>query len=119
MENWGRLARVVNDDVVDVVIVDDVSHVTPSSTRVFDSLLMVTRWWASTAHAETLAVTDALTLKPALLIVLALLRHRVLGQLLTTPEGALLRLISISVTVYEVVIFLLALSGRISLLSVI
>ena len=146
MEYGGRLARVVDDDVVDVVVVDDVGHVaTASATRVLDSLLllvlrrvrgvllmlllmllllmlmllvMVAGRGSPTAHAETLAVTDALAFEPPLLV-LALLRHRVFCQLLTAAEGPLLSLISVTVTVYEVIIFLLALIRCICLLRVI
>lgn len=142
MEYGGRLARVVDDDVVDVVVVDDVGHVAAASaTRVLDSLLLlvlrrvrgvllmlllmllmllvvVAGWGSPTAHAETLAVTDALAFEPPLLV-LALLRHRVFCQLLTATEGPLLSLISVTVTVYEVIIFLLALIRCICLLRVI
>ena len=73
---------------------------------------------ASTAHAEALAVTDALAFEAALLV-LALLCHRVFCKLLAASEGPLLTLISVTITVYEVIIFLLALSRCICLLSVI
>ena len=82
-------------------------------------LVMVAGRGAPTAHAEALAVADALAFEAALLV-LALLRHRVFRQLLTASEGPLLLpLASVPLTVNEVIIFLLALSRCICLLSVI
>lgn len=126
VEDGRCLARVIDDDIVDIIIVNDVGHMAASS--VLDPLmllvmllilvLMVAWWGSTTAHPEALAVTNALTFKPAL--VLALLRHRVLRQLLTAPERALcLLLIRISITVYKVVIFLLARLSLIRLLRVV
>ena len=81
-------------------------------------IVMVAGWGASTAHAEALAVTDALAFEAALLV-LALLCHRVFCKLLAASERSLLTLISVTVTVYEVIIFLLTLSRCVCLLSVI
>lgn len=39
MKHWRRLARIIDDDVIDVVVIDDIGHVT-TSTWVLDPLLV-------------------------------------------------------------------------------
>lgn len=104
-DRWG-LARVVDDDVVDVVIVDDVRDVLPAVRLRLNSLLLHRDAWrrASAPHAESLTVRVPLTLQAP--IIFALLRHRVFCQLLRTSERSLL---VITVTVDEVVALFLVL----------
>ena len=98
VEHRRGLAGVVDDDVVDVVVVDDVRDVLPTSTFRLNSLLLA--WWRPpTAHPKSLAVRVPGTLEPA--IILTLLSHRVLSELLLSTEGSFL---AISVAVDEVIV---------------
>ena len=76
VEDRGRLARVIDDYVVDIVVVYDVRDVAALTLRL-NPLLRVSRRRATTAHAEPLAVRVTSAFKAA--IVFALLRHRILG----------------------------------------
>ena len=78
-------------------------------------LVMVAGRGSPTAHAETLAVTDALAFEPPLLV-LALLRHRVLRELLTTPKWSLL---IVPIAVDEIVILFLTRLSCVRLLCVV
>ena len=110
------LARIIDDDVVDVVIVYYVSDVTTGALGLNSLLLLLTRtWWRPTAaHSEALTVRDALTFKPAL--ILTLLSHRVFSKLLRPSERSLL---IVSVIIDEIVILFLTLLGSARLLGVI
>ena len=115
MKNRSRLTRVIDDNVVDIIIIYDVRDVTTRALRCLNSFLLgVTRWRPTAAHAEALAIRDPLALKPA--FVLALFRHRVFCKLLTASKRSLL---IISIAVNEVVVLFLTLLGRVSLLGVI
>ena len=103
MEDRRGLAGVVDDDVVDVVVVDDVCDVLPTSAFSLNSLLLACGR-ASTSHPESLAIGVPGTFEPA--IIFALLSHRVLGKLLLASEGPFL---AISVTVDEVIVLFRAL----------
>jgi len=103
VKDWWGLAWVVDDDVVDVVVVDDVCDILPTSAFSLNSLLLACRR-SSTPHPESLAIGMPRTFKPA--IIFALLSHRVLGELLLASEGPFL---AISVTVDEVVVLFRAL----------
>ena len=116
MKDGRGLARVVDDNVVDIIVVYDVRDVPARALRSLNSVLLlrVPRRRPSTAHAEALAVRDSLTFKSAL--VLALLRHRVLSELLTAPKRSLL---IVSVAVDEIVILFLTRLGCVRLLCVV
>ena len=55
MEDRRGLAGVVDDDVVDVVVVDDVCDVLPTSALSLNSLLLACGR-ASTSHPESLTI---------------------------------------------------------------
>ena len=55
MKDRGSLARVIDDNVVDVVIVDYVRDVWTSSTLLLSALLLARRW-ATAAHSKALAI---------------------------------------------------------------
>ena len=72
MKDWRGFARVVDDDVVDVVVVDDVRDVLPTSAFSLNSLLLACRR-STTSHPESLAIGVPCTLKSA--IIFTLLSH--------------------------------------------
>ena len=115
VEDRRCLARVVDDDVVDIIVIYDVSHMASRALGLNPLLLLwVARWWSTTPHAEPLAIRDSLAFKPTLIF--TLLGHRVFSKLLRTSEGSLL---IVSIAINEIVILLLALLSCIRLLSVI
>ena len=75
------LTRIVDNNVVDVVIIDDVRNVATSGwVLCLNTLLRVTWRWAPAAHSEPLTIRVSCAFKSAL--ILALLSHGVLGELL-------------------------------------
>ena len=73
MEHRCSLAGVVDDDVVDVVVVYDIRDVPSTYLLSLGALLRAARRWASTTHAEPLAVRISGTFKPT--VVFALFSH--------------------------------------------
>ena len=75
MKDGRGLARVVDDNVVDIIVVYDVRDVAARALRRLNAVLLlwVPRWRTPAAHTEALAVGDPLAFEPAL--VLRLLRH--------------------------------------------
>ena len=105
MENGRSLARVIDNNVVDVVIIDDVRDVATSWwVLCLNTLLWVTWRWSSAAHPESLTIRVSCALKSAL--ILTLLSHWVFSEFLRTSERSLL---IISIAIDEVVIFLIVL----------
>lgn len=106
VEHWCRLRRVVDDDVVDIVVVYDVRDV---AARAFclSPLLRVPRGRTSAAHSEPLAVRRPCSFKSS--VVFTLVRHRVFCQFLRTSERPLL--VRPSVAADEVVILLATLGS--------
>ena len=117
VEYWRSLARIIDDDVVDVIVIDDVGDVTSRALGLDAFMLMLSMsWrWTSTAHAESLAVRNSLTFKPALIF--TLLCHWVLSKLLRASNWSLL--VVIPITVDKVIVLLVILLILIGLLSVI
>lgn len=109
VEDWWGLARVIDDDVIDVIVINNVRDVT-SRALGLDALMLllllrVSRRWTSTAHAEPLAIRNSLTFKPAL--VLTLLSHRVLSELLLASKWSLLIVVPIAVDKVIVLLMIL------------
>jgi len=100
VEDRRCLAGVIDDNIVDVVVVYDVRDVLPASPLSLNPLLL-SGGWPATAHPESLAIRVPSAFQSA--IILALLRHGVLGELLLAPERPLL---PIPVAVDEVVVLL-------------
>ena len=88
MKDGRRLARVIDNDVVDIVVVDDVRDVASPSRLRLDALLRVPGWRATTTHAESLTIRIPRSLETPL--VFTLLSHGVLCKLLRTSERPLL-----------------------------
>ena len=100
VEDRRGLARVIDDDVVDVIVVYYVRDV-PTLRFRLDSLLRVTRRRSTASHTETLAIRISCSLETPL--ILALLRHGVFSKFLRTSERSLL---IIAITIDKVVAFL-------------
>ena len=98
VEDGRGLARVIDNNVVDIVIVYDVRNVATLGLR--NTLLLVGRR-TTTAHSEPLAIRVPRTLEASL--ILTLLSHGVLSQFLRSTEWLSL----ISIIADEIVIFLL------------
>ena len=103
MKDGRRLARVIDNDVVDIVVVDDVRDVASPRRLRLDPLLRVPGWRAATTHAESLTIRIPRSLETPL--VFTLLSHRVLCKLLRTSERPLL---VVSVAVDKVVALLVS-----------
>lgn len=93
------LARVINDNVVYVVVIDDVGDVLAAPGFCLNALLRVSRRWSSTPHPEALTVRVSGSLEAS--IVLTLLRHGVFSQFLRATDRSLL---IVSVAVDKVVV---------------
>lgn len=113
VENRRGLARVVDDDVVDVVVVDDVRDVLRSDCLRLNPLWLHLNAWLRTSapHAESLTIRVSLTFQPPL--ILTLLRHRVFRQLLRTSKRSLL----VITVAADKVVLLLVLRCTLGLLS--
>jgi len=70
MEHRSGLAGVVDDDIVDVVVVYYIRDVPSTYLLSLGALLGAAGRWASTTHAEPLAVRIAGTFKPAVFFAL-------------------------------------------------
>ena len=99
MENGRSFARVIYNDVVDVVIVYDVCDIWTICAFGLNSL-MLARWWTSTAHSESLTIRVSSSFQSTFF--LALLRHRVFCELLAS-EWPLMCIVA--VTVDEIIAF--------------
>lgn len=94
VEDRGCLARIIDDDVVYVIVVYDVRDVWTSSTALLLSGVLLGRWRrTSTAHPKALAVGVPLALQPT--IIFALFGHRVLCELLVCAAERTLLAITI------------------------